>query len=281
MPIYSDTDFKNDDELEFDPRLEPPGPASQDLHVGRLFRHERPDNLHTKEGQIELLESLEDLDVDASWSKFRRSLEKVPKVNRNGEDVWILGPGKAYLGETVEKITLPEGLAVDVDTRSSWARFGLRAQHMDDELEYFTGYEGHIPLLVTTRDVPIVLRPNDRICQAVVYEWDKGMLRNEEIYEAYQTNEIDCYLPAPHDPQKKLPCLNVEGHAIRLSLDPVITRFRGDVIDPKEDQSGNYVNIDIKGGYEIPYEEFFLGSSNEVVEIGDKYAGLLRDIHFP
>ena len=278
MAIYSNEDFKADKELRFRPLLKEPGPSSQDLHISRLFLHNISDDIHTEKGYLDFLKQFQELDVDESWSKFRRKLKEVSTRERKGEVVWILKPGTSYLAETVEKITLPKSLGVDVDTRSSYARYGLRVQHVDDELGYLNGYEGHIPLLMTISDVPIILRPRDRVCQAVVYEEDKGMLNNKEIYEKIGSGDIDCYTPAPHDSKLKMPNFMIKNHSIQLTLHPIIKRFRETVIDPKKDQTNNYIEINLESGKEIPYRKFFLGSSNEIVRIGNGYVGLLREL---
>ena len=123
MAIYSNEDFKADKELRFRPLLKEPGPASQDLHISRLFIHNIPDDIHTERGYLDFLKQFQELGVDESWSKFRLNLKKVPTRERNGEDVWVLEPKNAYFAETVEKVTLPKGLGIDVDTRSSYARY--------------------------------------------------------------------------------------------------------------------------------------------------------------
>jgi dCTP deaminase len=221
---------------------------------------------------------MEEMDTEVPWAKFRTELKEAPRTNLKGEDVWILKPGTFYLAESVEKLTLPKGLGVDVDTRSSWARYGARVDHVDDELGYLDGYKGQIPLRIAVSDVPVILRQNDRICQAVVYEGDKGMLENRAIYKAINSGEIECYRQAMFDMDVKLPSMQIDNHAIALTLHKIIKRFREGVIDPKQDMSKKHLDIDISGGHDMTYRKFFLGSSNEILRIGNGYVGLLREI---
>lgn len=278
MAIYSDTDFNNNKDLKFEPQLKPPGPASQDLHIGKLYRQSVPKDIYTSEGWANYLEEFKNLDIDSSWAKFRQKLEKIPTIDKNGEQVWIIEPGHAYLAESVEKLTLPKGLGVDVDTRSSWARYGIRIQHCDDDLEGFGGYEGHIPLLITNCDVPVVMRPGDRTCQAVVYEWDKGVLSNQGIFDAVKNGHVECFRRPSFNPELKTPSVNIDNLSIALTLHPVIKRFREKMLDPKEDNTGKYASTNLERGHEMPYRKFFLGSSNEVIQVDDEYVAILREI---
>ncbi|MFQ6010048.1 MAG: hypothetical protein ACE5J7_02940 [Candidatus Aenigmatarchaeota archaeon] len=280
MAIYSDTDFRKNRKLRFSPRLKRVGPSSQDLHIGRLYKQKHLEHdITTSDGWLNYLKEIESIDSDVPWTKFRTGLEKEPTMKRDNEDVWVLRPGRMYLAESIEKITLPKGLGVDVDTRSSWARYGVRVEHVDDELKGFSGYKGHIPLMIVSCDTPVVLRPRDRICQAIVYdERGKGILGNNGIFEAITNKEIECYKLAMFNPKIKLPSINIDRHSIHLTLNPNIKRFNDKIIDPKEDLSGKYLDINITGGYEIPYKKFFLGSSNEILRIGKKHVALLREI---
>ena len=279
MAIYSDVDFAKDKDLKFEPQIKKPGPASQDLHIDQLLEYDVPDDIHTLEGYKKYLEEMEIFEADKKWNKFRVKLKEVPKHKVGNEEGWIINPRKNYLAETIEKIKLPKGLGVDVDTRSSWARFGLRVQHVDDELENLNGYKGTIPLAINSNDANIFLREGDRICQAVVYELEKGCLSNGQIYDELQNGQLECYEMAPHDSKIKIPKFPIKNHSIQLTLNPVIKSFQEKFIDPKKDQSEKYVDINLGGGKEIPYMKFFLGSSNETLRIGDKYVGLLREIY--
>lgn len=261
MAVYSDTDFRKDKRLKFRPLLKEPGPCSQDLHIGRLFEQ-------GKKWQ----------DIGLPWKTYRRGLKRISTFRQNGEDVWILKPGYLYLAETVERLTLPGGLTVDVDTRSSWARYGVRVQHVDDRLDRGGGYDGHIPLAITSCDKPVILRPNDRICQAIVYDGGRDILMNNQIHEALKSGKIECYRRAEFDSKVKLPSWMIRNESLGFTLHPIIKKFDGREIDPKKDMSANYSTFDITGGLNIPYNWFFISSSNETVVMGRMYAGMLREL---
>ena len=75
-----------------------------------------------------------------------------------------------------------------------------------------------------------------------------------------------------------MPNFVIRNQSIQLTLHRMIKQFRETIIDPKVNQANNYVELDLEGGREIPYRKFFLGSSNEIVRIGNGYVGLLREL---
>lgn len=279
MAILSDRDLKAENGVEFDNVIKPPGPASQDLHIKNLYKQRVPEDLHSVKGFEKFLKEFEETALDQSWAKFRKGLDRVPTQKIGDEEVWIINPNETYLAETMENVTLDSGYGMDVDTRSSWARFGLRVQHVEDELEGLCGYEGSVPLSINTVDKPIILRPEDRVCQGIVYEGKKGLLMNNEINEALKEDEIECYIPVPRCPGEKNSHIEISNNALQLNLHPEIKTYRESEIDPKEDQNGKYKEFYLGEGHELPHEKFFLGSSKEVVRVSDEYVGLLREIY--
>jgi deoxycytidine triphosphate deaminase len=74
---------------------------------------------------------------------------------------WLLEPGEFYLGETLET-TYCRGLVPKIDGRSTTGRFGVSVHQTAGVGD--NGFDGRWTLEITV-NVPIILRPGDRICQ--------------------------------------------------------------------------------------------------------------------
>jgi len=270
MPILSDADFKKYRKiLKFEPMLKETGPSSQDLHISQVYLPPKPPQDH---------ESFEAM-VNAPAVDFVKRLDKMPLKSRNSDSFWYLEPKSYYLATTVETVTLPEQFNIDVDSRSSWARMGLRVAHADSDLNsYRKNFTGKILLMLTVQDKPILLRPKDRICQAAVYDYLKP-LRNNELLDVLTTGDIGCYKIMPENLSvAKAPLWNIEASSLLLTLNEDIKKFVGHEIDPKANNSQSYRKINISQGCDVGNNNFYLGSSNETICIGNKYVGMLREI---
>lgn len=271
MPIFSDTDFyKHRKTVKFKPWIKDPGPASQDLHIGKVFRAPKS-----------CPETREDLEYELSMpaKDFIKKLEPLPLKGTGKDRFWLIEPKDYYIAVAAEHITLPEQFSVDVDSRSSWARHGLRVMHCDDAMNsHRRNYEGPILLNLTSQDKPILLRPKDRVCQAVVYDY-LDFVQNKDIHALLKSGELKCYKKKNlADGDLIVDWWDIENHALCLTLNKNIKKFIGHRIDPKQDVSKFYTTIDVSGGYRVGKQRFFLGSSNETLYIGNGYVGILREI---
>ena len=273
MPIFSDADFhKYRKIVKFKPLLKKPGPASQDLHIGNVYKVPKK-RFHRSAAGLEKFLSM------PTKQFVKEKCEKFKLKGSKKDRFWLIEPGVNYIAVAREKITLPEKFSLDVDTRSSWARLGLRVTHCDDTLDrHRKDYEGPILLNLVAQDKPILLRPNDRVCQAIVYDY-KSMKSDQQIHSLLKSGDLKCYK------QKGLPegelvtdSWDIENFSLRLTLNKEIKRFMDYRIDPKKDVKQSYEIINISRGCRIGYGVFFLGSSNEVLYIGDKYVGILREV---
>lgn len=270
MPILSDSDFKKYRKiLKFKPMLKETGPSSQDLHIGQVY-------LPPKIPQDR--KSMEEI-LDSPAVEFVKKLDKMPMKTRGSDNFWYLEPKGYYLATTVETVTLPEQFNIDVDSRSSWARLGLRVSHADDDLNsHRKNFVGKILLMLSVQDKPILLRPKDRICQAAVYDY-LNPLGNSELLDVLRAGDIGCYKAMPtNQGVAKAPIWNIANSSILLTLSEDIKKFVGHEIDPKADNSQSYRTINIARGCDVGNNRFYLGSSNETTCIGSKYVGMLREI---
>lgn len=79
------------------------------------------------------------------------------------EDSFIIQPGEFVLGETVERVRIPQDLVGFVHGRSSWARIAVQP-HAAGLLD--SGWEGWVTLeIVNLGPMPIHLVPDMRFCQ--------------------------------------------------------------------------------------------------------------------
>ncbi|MFP4116879.1 MAG: dCTP deaminase domain-containing protein [Candidatus Aenigmatarchaeota archaeon] len=277
MPIISDVDYEECEGLEFwteDGEKEDFEGISQDLRIGdKLYRH-KPRS--------------EPIGIDAlsgDWERFKNKyLEEVPvieeddrapSVDTGAEKAWFIRPDDTYYTETMEKVQLPENFCLDVSSRSSWARYGIETQNVEDALDEHKGYEGRIPLWIIPRDKPVVLREKDSICQGVPYSKGRGWLMNDKLLEVYDRDGVDASTEGS-DFIKVSPKSPSKSYYIELTLDDTVKKFTGEWIDPREDNSDKYEEIDIRnGGVVVEGDDFYLASSKEKVELDDGYAGYL------
>ncbi len=134
--------------------------SAVDLMLGREFRRWR-----SPEGEAASIA------IDPSQPDFYRShavqfLEPVPT---DGDGSVIIRPGELILGITHERVELPEAsrLAARVEGRSTLARLGLGVHVTAPTIH--AGFRGQITLESTNQGpVPIMLRPEVRICQLIV-----------------------------------------------------------------------------------------------------------------
>jgi len=74
-----------------------------------------------------------------------------------GEDGWLMKPGDFLLGSTVERVTLPGGLAASVEGKSSLGRLGLTVHVTAGFID--PGFSGQITLeIANLSGLPIRLR---------------------------------------------------------------------------------------------------------------------------
>jgi dCTP deaminase len=74
-----------------------------------------------------------------------------------GEDGWLMKPGDFLLGSTVERVTLPGGLAATVEGKSSLGRLGLTVHVTAGFID--PGFSGQITLeIANLSGLPIRLR---------------------------------------------------------------------------------------------------------------------------
>lgn len=78
----------------------------------------------------------------------------------------VLQPGQFILAQTVEQVKLPDDILGRVEGRSSLGRLGIVIHVTAGFID--PGFEGNITLeIVNLGDIPVVLYPNQRVCQIV------------------------------------------------------------------------------------------------------------------
>lgn len=158
MAILSDKDIRDiikeknavytdkDPELDFDLQM---GPSSFDLRLGYEFGV-----LNTRR-----LEMVDTRDME-KYGNFINKEEHTP------QDGVVIHPGEFILGETLEKLKIPDNLVARVEGRSSYGRLGIIVHATAGYID--PGFEGDITLEIQNLgNAPVKLYPEDRICQVV------------------------------------------------------------------------------------------------------------------
>lgn len=271
MPIISDAEYREMQEMAEAPvrfysedgnKPEFEG-ISQDLRISEVYTLKESQAPHESRG---------------NWEDWKdRNLEEVEETDLVDEKAWLLDPGQChYLAETVEEVDLDERFLIDVASRSSWARYGVRVRDVAEGLEKRDKeHHGKIPLTLNVFDKPILLREKDSVCQAIPYEWDEGFIQQSKMKRAYRDGSLS--LSLPEKPEKDLEP-NIKQLNIELSLADKLKKFKGEWIDPHKDNSDLYEEISLdEDDFTLGPGEFCLGSSREVVGLDSGYAGHLDE----
>lgn len=87
------------------------------------------------------------------------------RVLRDGEECWLM-PKEVVLWLSRERVKLAPDLKGIIFPRSSWMQLFIDTTGFVD-----AGFDGKLVIeVVNNNEVPIVLRPGDRICQIVFFE---------------------------------------------------------------------------------------------------------------
>lgn len=101
--------------------------------------------------------------------------EKISMAGSRGE-VWVLYPGEFVLGSTQQNIELGNGLAAQIDGRSSLGRLGLAVHSTAGWVD--PGYVGNLTLeLFNASGRSMLLRPGMPIAQLVLHRLSHTPLR--------------------------------------------------------------------------------------------------------
>ncbi|QKS21908.1 dCTP deaminase [Curtobacterium sp. Csp1] len=135
------------------PRLPPAvNDASVDLRLGNNFIVFERSNL----GEFDALDDARD----------PRAIQ-TPVVREWG-DVFFLHPGQLVLAATLEYLVLPDDLAGQVITRSSYGRLGLLSA---TAVQVHPGFAGCLTLeLVNLGELPMAITPGERVAQLMLWQ---------------------------------------------------------------------------------------------------------------
>lgn len=123
-------------------------PASVDLHLAGMLR------VYAADGQV-----LDPGDPGAAVTQLR----PIPPGGAH-----ILWPGQFALGSTIEKITLPDDLAAQLDGVSTCGRLGLMVHSTAGWVD--PGFTGQLTLeLSNVNSMPIALRAGARVAQLCIF----------------------------------------------------------------------------------------------------------------
>ncbi|HYH59991.1 MAG TPA: dCTP deaminase [Thermoleophilaceae bacterium] len=112
-------------------------PSSVDVRVDRLFRVFQ----NHRRGIIDVREQMEDL---------------TELVTTDGDEPFILHPGEFVLGQTLERVTLPDDLVARLEGKSSLGRLGLLIHSTAGFVD--SGFSGNLTLeLSNVANLPITI----------------------------------------------------------------------------------------------------------------------------
>jgi deoxycytidine triphosphate deaminase len=248
--------------------------------------------------EIDSAEELNATSLDVSIDKLltpameRKDMKEVPV---DDEGCWVVGPDKLYLYETVERFKLEPGFHGRINSRSSWARYGVASREADDEFKFPSqnGFEGKVICQLKTLGTTVKIRPGDAIAQAhLAYnrfvpvqddqlEWllQNGMLeitrRGKRLKNLMQPYMVDGKMVIGN---RKTKGRRMNG-GFTLTHDPMIKVYTGKVIDPLNmDPECFYEKRLANQGSRIPAGTFFLSASAEALKIDRHFIGWVHEM---
>ncbi|MFH1064844.1 MAG: hypothetical protein V1729_07195 [Candidatus Woesearchaeota archaeon] len=223
-------------------------------------------------------------------SQDRKDMKEVPLID--GE-YWLLKPGDFFLYETVERFRFSHWFHGKINSRSSWARYGVASADVHDEFSEPHGdFYGKVICSIRTLGTTVKIRPGDTIAQAHIAfggfipalddvlreEIKTGQLkitrRGKEIQRLVQTFAID----EGYKVGAKVPGGRKMNSGFTLTHDPIIKIYTGEVIDPKEPSPTWFKERRLanRGTY-IKAGTFFLSASAEEVSIDKHFVGWVHE----
>jgi deoxycytidine triphosphate deaminase len=216
----------------------------------------------------------------------RRDMKEVP-FDEDG--CWITRPDKFYLWETMEEFYLAPGFSGQINSRSSWARFGVASRDQDDEfrINIFNEYNGKVVCSMNTLGTTVKVKPGDTIAQVhLAYDGFEPVLDNDlemlikegDLEITRNGDKIDSLIqPYVIDGKVEVGC-GLKGQKMNggftLTTDDTIRMYTGKLIDPHHPDPACFVEMKLPSdGLYIPRGKFFLSASAESVKIGSHFAG--------
>jgi deoxycytidine triphosphate deaminase len=223
----------------------------------------------------------------------RKDMEEVPLID--GE-YWIVGPEKHFLFETVETFHLAPGFHGKINSRSSWARYGVASREADDEfsMDSRKGFHGKVICSLNTLGTTVKIRPGDSLAQAHLAYNQFIPLMDSELEKALKDGRLEIIrrgkrikkLVQPYMVDGKM----VVGHNVKggrpmnggltLTTDPTIKVYTGKPIDPHNPDPSCFEERRLANrGTRIKMGTFFLSASAEEIKIDRHYIGWVDEFN--
>jgi deoxycytidine triphosphate deaminase len=214
-------------------------------------------------------------------------MKDVPLIN---DEYWLIGPDDFFLYETLETFHLAPGFHGHINSRSSWARYGIASREADDGfcLNLWDEFHGKVICVIKTLGTTVKIRPGDALAQAhLAYNHfiplDDSQLEqaiNEGLLEITRRGKRIRKLVQPYmaDGNVVLGSNVKKGRRMNggfsLTCDPVIKVYTGQTIDPHNPDPGCFLEKRMATrGTRIKHRTFFLSASAEEVKIDRHYVG--------
>ncbi len=223
----------------------------------------------------------------------REDMKEVP-VDQDG--CWVVGPDDFYLFETVESFRLEPGFHGHINSRSSWARYGVASREADDgfALPARTCFEGKVICMLKTLGTAVKIRPGDAIAQAHLAYDGFVPVRDDELETLLKNGMLEITRRGKHlkglvQPHIRDDMVVIGGKRTRgrrmnggftLTHDPFIKIYTGKTIDPHDmDPDCFYEKRLSNRGSRIAGGTFFLSCSAEEVKIGRHFVGWVHEMN--
>ncbi|MEK6959560.1 MAG: 2'-deoxycytidine 5'-triphosphate deaminase [Nanoarchaeota archaeon] len=248
-------------------------PFSLDIRLGTLYRHK-------EDTHIEKQRRLQD-DIDETSQEYiDRFLEEVSMP----KDGMIVTPDDFFLWQPKETIALSAGISADIASRSSYARLGLMAQSVDDDLRDDRRARKFRPLItLKPLGASVLIKPEEPLAQ-IIFRTDPGYVTKEEMKELISQEEFQI----TRREQTTTPLSNLtqelkqqidELGAMVLTIGPTVKIYNGKTLIPGKDNTGCFDTAELRYDrpLRLPKRTFYISASEESVSIPESYIGKVSE----
>ena len=282
MPALSHNEILETEDLGLvvvENRVEEVSNTSIDIRINQLYYHHHPS-----------VKEFDATSLEPTTEEYLKTLQPVPLIN---DEFWIIKPGDFFLFDTYETFHLMPDFQGKINSRSSWARYGIAATDCTDEFSIDMHKEFHGRVLCTIRSLgtTVIIRPMDALAQAHLFfrgitptldETMNRLIRQDMLKIQRRGKKIKGLRSIFYENNKlkiRNRCNGIKlNWGFALTLDSIIKKYNGRIIDP-HNISGDYFSEKRipNQGEKIGYGTFFLSSSAEEVEIPPEFIGWVNE----
>ncbi|MEA3430783.1 MAG: 2'-deoxycytidine 5'-triphosphate deaminase [Nanoarchaeota archaeon] len=180
------------------------------------------------------------------------------------DGMWILKPHEVYEAETVEDIHKIKGLRAEINSRSSWARYGVFCSaDWVEGLRPHHEFHGKIRFSLRTFETTVAMKVGEAPAQIRCMYLDAFALDHNILNQLKKENQI-------------AEGASLDRQGFTLTMDDKVHVYKSGVLGTKQSIEDCFETIDIKKGLILEPRTFYIASSREIVKIPCEFIGYVN-----